>query len=559
MSHAIVTARNLTIGFGHGAQLRQVVHGVDLSLYSGQCLALVGESGSGKSVIAKSLVGLLGEQAQVSAAELQLAGHNLLALRGRAWRRLRGEQAGFVLQDALVSLDPLRSIGAEVGDLFRLHRPQLSAAQRREQVLAVLAEAGISDPEQRIDLRAPQLSGGLRQRALIAAAVALRPPVLIADEPTTALDASVQAQVLALLRRLADQGTALLLISHDLAAVAQVADHIAVMHSGRLVEQGLAAQVLHQPRSAYTRQLLAAVPRPERKGQRLGNAAPVALQALAQARPGPAKAGAALSVQGLSKRFALPQQAPRQALAEVSFELAAGTTLGIVGESGSGKTSLANIILGLLQPDAGQVLLNGQPWAAPGLSEAQRRPRRAEVGVVFQDPLGSFDPRWSVAQVLTDALLLGQRRAPRTVLPQLHALLDAVGLPQALLARSPRWLSGGQRQRVAIARALAHAPSLLVFDEAVSALDVSIQAQILDLLGQIQRELKVSCLFISHDLDVVHHVSDQVLVMKDGRVVEHGSAERVLLRPQAAYTQALVAAARAGQGHRAPEVLRVAT
>ncbi|MBD1552613.1 dipeptide ABC transporter ATP-binding protein [Pseudomonas typographi] len=545
----LLAARNLRIGFDVAGAYREVLHGVDFTLQPGRCLALVGESGSGKSVIAKSLVGLLGDAARVSADQLEFQGHNLLALSQAHWRSVRGERVGFVLQDALVSLDPLRTVGEEVGDAFRLHRRAMPAAERRQQVLETLARVGIPDPEQRIDLRSPQLSGGLRQRALIASAIALEPALLIADEPTTALDASVQAQILALLLALKQRGTAILLISHDLAAVAKVADHIAVMHQGKIVEYAPSAQLRSAPVSPYTRQLLAAIPHPQRKGQRLSPGPALALPAhalAAIARPAAeALRGPRLEVRNVSKTFHRHPAQPRRAVDNVSFQVPAGATLGIVGESGSGKSTLANIVLGLLTPDAGQVDLDGHAWVARQQREAQRRPLRPRMGVVFQDPLSSFDPRWSVAQVLEDALLFGARKRGPTVTAQAHSLLDAVGLPRSALHSHPRYLSGGQRQRIAIARALAHSPSLVVCDEAVSALDVSIQAQILDLLLLIQRELHVSYLFISHDLDVVHHMSQQVVVMKDGAIVEHGEADQVLFHPSHDYTRQLLAASRA--------------
>ncbi|WP_437884550.1 dipeptide ABC transporter ATP-binding protein [Pseudomonas sp. LRF_L74] len=543
---SLVAAHNLRIAFNG----REVVHGVDFAIQPGQCLALVGESGSGKSVIAKSLVGLLDDNARVSADRLSLENDDLLSLSARHWRALRGERVGLVLQDALVSLDPLRTIGDEVGDPLRLHRRGLTAGQRRQQVLDTLARVGIADPEQRIDLRSPQLSGGLRQRALIASAIVLNPTLLIADEPTTALDASVQQQILDLLLTLKQRGTAILLISHDLAAVAKVADQIAVMHQGQIVENGVASQVLEQPQSAYTRQLLAAIPDPQRKGQRLSPSPLTTSHALATVSRRPAlSTGPRLNVSNLSKSFHHRHHPSRLAVNDVSFQVAVGATLGIVGESGSGKSSVANIILGLLEADSGQVELDGKPWVGNGLKEVHRRPLRPHLGVIFQDPLSSFDPRWSVGQIIEDALSLGASRKPAGLNDTLNMLLDAVGLARSIASRSPARLSGGQRQRVAIARALAHSPSLVICDEAVSALDVSIQAQILDLLLEIQRELNVSYLFISHDLDVVHHMSQEVIVMKDGAIVEQGDADQVLFHPRHDYSRRLVASSRANELH----------
>ena len=344
--------------------------------------------------------------------------------------------------------------------------------------------------------------------------------MLIADEPTTALDVTVQARVLELLRELKESGTALLLISHDLAVVARLADRIAVMKDGRIVESGPAEEVLHTPAHPYTRMLLAAAPD-------LGP-------------DGPAGTGELLTVRGLVKRYRTPDGGVREAAADVSFTLAPGETLGVVGESGSGKSTTARLVMGMLDPDAGEVLLDGRPWSA--LRERERRPARRSVQLVHQDPLGSFDPRFSVRRILAEALSVagvgrGPQRRERAV-----RLLEQVGLGEEHLDRRPARLSGGQRQRVAIARALATGPSLLVCDEPVSALDVSVQAQVLELLARLRAELGLAMLFISHELAVVRQVSDRVLMMKDGRAVEYGPVRRVFQDPEHPYTRQLLAA-----------------
>ncbi|GAB3833313.1 ABC transporter ATP-binding protein [Dactylosporangium cerinum] len=528
----LLRVENLRVSFGG----TEVVSGISFTARPGQCLAIVGESGSGKSVTARTLVGLTGPGARVSADRIDLAGADLLHTTERAWRGLRGRQIGFVLQDALVSLDQLRRVGDEVAEPLKLHRWG-NRAERAAKAVELLASVGVPEPEVRAQQRPYELSGGLRQRALIASAIALDPPLLIADEPTTALDVTVQAQVLDLLAASKERGTSIILISHDLSVVARLADEVAVMRDGHIVEHGPAAQVLHDPQHEYTRMLLAAIPSEHTRGTRLSGTSTSEQRVRKQVDRG----RPVLEARHLTKVFRGPDKVDRTVVDDVSFELFGGETLGIVGESGSGKTTTARIALAILEA-TGEVLLRGEPWSA--LSTDRRRPLRKQVGVVYQDPLSSFDPRWSVGRIVTDALATG-RRPPsskteareRTV-----RLLEQVGLTGAHLASSPLRLSGGQRQRVAIARALAPEPSVIVCDEPVSALDVSIQAQVLDLLTDLQDELGVSYLFISHDLGVIHHVSDRILVMKDGRVVEHGTATEVFERPQHPYTRQLLTA-----------------
>lgn len=527
----------LRVGYGHRAAVRPVVKDISFSLTGGKCLAIVGESGSGKSVTARTLVGLTGGRSHVTADRLEFNGRNVLGLSDRQWRRLRGKEIGFILQDALVSLDQLRPVGAEIAEALRLHGWG-TRAERREKVIDLLAEVGIPDPELRARQLPHELSGGLRQRALIASAVALDPSLIIADEPTTALDVTVQAQVLDLLDEGKRRDKALILISHDLAVVARMADEVAVMRGGEIVEHGDADDVLYRPRHEYTRALLDAVPSTRSKGTRLSHT----IRPVSASRPPAtgAATGLVIKADGLVKHYAGPDGLTRTVVDDVSFELTAGETLGIVGESGSGKTTTARIALALIEPDGGQVLLNGEPWTAT--SPKERRGRRRQITVVYQDPLSSFDPRWSVRRILADALPPGAH--PNAVLREerVRVLLDQVGLEEEHLDRRPLQLSGGQRQRVAIARALAPEPSVIVCDEPVSALDVSIQAQVLDLLTDLQSELGLSYLFISHDLGVIHHMSDRVLVMKDGRVVESGTADAVFHEPCETYTRQLLAA-----------------
>ncbi|MCW4459164.1 ABC transporter ATP-binding protein [Microbacterium sp. MPKO10] len=535
----VLRARDLTVSFTRAGQQHQVVHSVSFELRRGECLAIVGESGSGKSVTARTLVGLTGAGARVDAGELSLDVPgttdrvDLAHTRESQWRRLRGRRIGFVLQDALVSLDPLRPVGNEIEEALRLHGWG-RRADRRRKAIELLDSVGVPQPEQRARQRPDELSGGLRQRALIASALALDPKLIIADEPTTALDVTVQAQVLALLADTKRRGVSQILISHDLSVVAELADQIAVMTNGRIVEAGTAEQVLRDPQHPYTRRLLAAVPGPHTRGARLSDLAPVTAQRHPHHDDG--DTGPVLEARGLVKRFPRPDGSVATAVDNVSFTLERGQTLGIVGESGSGKSTTARIALALSTPDAGEVRLVGRDWSR--VSERRRRALRRRISVVYQDPLSSFDPRWNTERILLDALPPGTPRAIRQ--SRVRELVEQVGLTDAVLQRFPLTLSGGQRQRIAIARALAPSPQILVLDEAVSALDVSVQAQILDLLDDLKRQLGLSYLFISHDLGVISHMSDDVLVMKDGRVVEHGTVEQIFTAPEHAYTAELV-------------------
>ncbi len=516
-----------------------VVHNLSFTLAPGKTLALVGESGSGKSVTARSLIGLAGAGARVSARTLSYGGQDLLGLSERGWRRLRGKGIGFVLQDALVSLDPLRAVGKEILEVLKAHNWG-DRRSRGERVIELLDKVGVPEPRLRARQRPDQLSGGLRQRALIASALALSPGLVIADEPTTALDATVQAQILEVLQEIKARGDSLLIISHDLAVVAQLADEVLVLRHGVTVEQGPTEQVLRNPRHPYTRALLDAVPAEHARGTRLSPGQP-AVNGLPRSG---ADSPLLLRASGLGKRYIGPDHQSRQVVDDVSFELRAGRTLGIVGESGSGKTTVARMVLGLLEPDAGRVEFLGQPWTAAGserVTEKQRRLHRRDISVIYQDPLSSFDPRWSVGQILADALDVAGFQAGQHA-ARISQLLEHVRLPAELATRRPLQLSGGQRQRVAIARAIASNPKVIICDEPVSALDVSVQAQVLDLLADLQASLGLAYLFISHDLGVIRHVSDQVLVMRHGKVVESARVEDLFDNPQHEYTRRLLGA-----------------
>jgi peptide/nickel transport system ATP-binding protein len=544
----LLRLESLNVSFGRDPLDRPVVRDVSLELHPGRCLGIVGESGSGKSVTARTLIGLTGATAKIAVGGFEFDGQDVSGFKDRDWRRIRGREIGFVSQDALVSLDKLRKVGREVGEGLKLHRAVRGKAALEARIVELLTQVDVPDAAVKARQLPHELSGGQRQRALIASALALDPKILIADEPTTALDATVQAQVLELLAATRDRGKALIIISHDLAVVSQMADEVLVMRDGEVVERGSADAVLSNPQHEYTQRLLDAVPSGHSRGARLSHLDAPRLGTFAQFGPRHAARAAAeqdhhaaplLEVDGVVKQFRGPDRVLRTAVEDVSFSLGAGETLGIVGESGSGKSTTARIVMALESPDAGEVSLLGRPWSK--LSERERRDRRHQISIIYQDPLSSFDPRWSIQRIVQDSVAThvdGEEQQRRRV----GELLDLVGLPRALHARRPLELSGGQRQRVAIARAIAPRPSVIVCDEPVSGLDVSIQAQVLDLLVDLRDQLRVSYLFISHDLGVVHHISDRVLVMNQGRVVEHGDAEDVLRRPRDPYTQKLVAA-----------------
>lgn len=515
---SILTVRNLRLSFPGAPD--PAVNAVSFAVGAGECLAIVGESGAGKTLTARSLLGLTPDTARVSADELTVAGVDARGLPEAAWRRLRGAAVGLVSQDALVSLDPLRRIGSEVAEPLLVHEPRLSPEVRGARVLELLAKVAMPQPAIRGRQYPHQLSGGLRQRALIASALAGKPMLLVADEPTTALDVTVQAKILRLLGDLKESGIGLLLISHDLAVVRSLADRIAVMHDGQLVETADARTLFDSPEHPYTRRLLAATTPLRREPVKRSDGAVV------------------LSARNLVKTYRRAGIRFR-AVDGVGLDVRAGETVGIVGESGSGKTTVARMLLGIEKPDGGDVVLDGEPWSR--VSEGRRLARRARIQLIHQDALSAFDPRFTVKKILSEAIdLTGTPR--RECHRRAVDLLDQVSLPEALLGRRPHQLSGGQRQRVAIARALARRPGILVCDEPVSALDASVGAQVLELLGSLQATMGLSLVFISHDLAVVRRLCDRVLVMKDGAVVEQGATEELFSAPQHPFTRELLAA-----------------
>ena len=529
----LLSVRQLSVAFNG----TPVVHGIDLDIQAGEKLALVGESGSGKTVSALSLLRLV-EGAQVSGQAL-LQGRDLLALSGPQLRAVRGDEVAVIFQEPMTALNPLQTVGAQIAEVLQLKRG-LNATEARQAVLDLLVSTGIPEPQRRAGAYPHQLSGGQRQRVMIAMALASRPKLLIADEPTTALDVSLRGQILDLLSDLQrEHGMAVLLITHDLNLVRRFASRVAVMERGHLVEQGAVTEVFAAPRHPYTRQLLAS--RPVRDLQE----APVP--------PGQAPV---LSARDFGVSYPVPLPGLRgwfrrgrfEAVRSVQFALAHGRTLGVVGESGSGKSTLALAALGLL-PHTGQLAVEGSDWEA-ARREGGSRALRRWVQVVFQDPFSSLSPRMTVEQIVGEGLLVHEPtlREPDRQARVVDALRD-VGLLQAgedpagWLRRYPHECSGGQRQRLAIARALIVEPRVLVLDEPTSALDVTVQQQVLGLLQRLQRERALSYLLITHDVDVIRAMAHEVLVMKDGAVVEHGPALDVLSAPQHPYTRELVRAA----------------
>lgn len=552
---AVLDVRGLTVAIGG----TPIVHGVDLRVDAGECVALVGASGSGKTVTARAVLGLSAPGAAVHADAFAVDGVDVDGYTERRWRRLRGSRVGYVGQEALGALDPLRPVGREVADSLRLHT-EMRAAERVDAVRDALAAVGL-DPDIATDGRlAGTLSGGMRQRALIAAATVGSPALLVADEPTTALDAGVAVTVMEQLRAAQTRGAGLLVITHDLGLVAGWADRVAVVHEGRIVEQGAVAEVFAAPTHPATRALVraagaAASPAaasPAAASRAAASPAAVRCEVPDAVRGVEARTGAGtshgseptshgargvLAAQGLSREYD-----GVLAVDDVSFGLVRGRVLGVIGASGSGKTTLARMLLGLETPDAGTVTLDDDPWVP--LPERERRPRRHRVAAVVQDPGATFDERWNVERVIADAFSRGDERRARGALGErVDAALRQVDLDPVLRSRSPRTLSGGQRQRLAIARALATEPEVIVLDEPVTALDATVQDAVLRLLERLRDETGVAMVFVSHDLRAVRRMADDVLVVHRGAVVEHGPAAEVFARPAHPVTARLLHAA----------------
>jgi len=535
----LLRIEGLDVGYTTSAGPQQVLHGVDLTVERGRTVAVVGASGSGKSTTAAAAIGLLAGNGRITAGRISVDGEDVThALRGgdeRRLRRLRGRQIGLVPQDPMSNLNPSSRVGRQVAETLVFHGLARGAAAR-ERAVELLEEAGIPDAGRRAKQYPHEFSGGMRQRVLIAMALAAEPELLIADEPTSALDVTVQRQILDHLQRLTRaRGTSLLLITHDLGLASDRCDDVVVMSEGRVVERGPARRILATPEHTYTQALVAAAPS---VAARTNPRTPPAVVAVAAGHRGEPPV---LEVRDLAKEFRVRgQREPLKAVDGVSFTVAAGTTTAVVGESGSGKTTTARLVLGLEEPTSGDVLVRGESLRSSG--RARPRAVRRDMQPVFQDPYGSLDPTMTVEKLVDEPLRIFAVGDPRSRRARVAELLDHVALSRTLAQRRPAELSGGQRQRVAIARALALDPKLVVCDEAVSALDVLVQQQVLQLLERLQDDLGLTYLFITHDLAVVRHLAHDVLVMRRGQVVEQGSVEDVFERPQHEYTVDLLSA-----------------
>lgn len=531
MSEDVLRIAELVVSYRNQGIDRRVLHGVGLSVAEREVVTIVGESGSGKSTLAHSIIGLLDDSAMIEHGEVTFGSTDLASLPTKDLASIRGSHIGFIPQDPAVSLNPLHRVGDQVAEVFRLHEG-LDRRTSRRRAIEVLATVGLDDPELRSRQFPHELSGGMRQRVLIAIAIAGKPKLIIADEATSALDVTIQRQVLDELERLTrDLGASLLLITHDLAVAAERSDRIVVLNNGKVIEQGSPRELLLRPQHHYTRHILGQAP--SMSSERLKPA--VRDQGVPADSP-----AAEIVVENIVKTFGRRDSA-RRAVDDVSFTVAPGTTLAIVGESGSGKSTTARILTKLAAPDSGRVTIDGVD--VTGLrSSRQVRELRRKVQFVYQNPYGSLDPRkpveWIIAEPLRAFKLVGRAGVSQRV----QQLLADVALDPEIAQRKPRELSGGQRQRVAIARALAPNPEVLVLDEPVSALDASVQTQVLQLLTDLQAMRNLTYLLITHDLAVVRQVADRALVMRAGKVVESGDVESVFSAPKDAYTRALIAA-----------------
>ncbi|MEO7255645.1 MAG: ABC transporter ATP-binding protein [Casimicrobium sp.] len=524
---AVLSVRNLSVALPSGADRPFAAHNISFDVNAGEILCLLGESGSGKSIISFAVMGLLPDNVRVSAGEILLGDENLLTLSPAALRSKRGDDIAMVFQEPMTALNPVMTCGDQLDELLAEHT-QLSANERKAKTLAMFEAVKLPEPERIFSSYPHQLSGGQRQRIMIAMALILEPKLLIADEPTTALDVTTQAEVLELIKTLQrERGTAVLFITHDMGVVAEIADRVIVLQDGKQVEAGTKDLVLRQPREAYTQMLIASVPGTEPPAE------------------GTLHEGAALlTVTGLGKTYSsggwFQKKRSTEAAKGVSFTLHPGETVGIVGESGSGKSTVARCITRLIDPTVGDMQLGNTQLDS--VSRDSLKLARKRIQIIFQDPYRSLDPRQRVGEAIIEGPLnFGVSR--NSAMTRARELMNLVRLSPDVLSRYPSEFSGGQRQRISIARALALDPEVLICDEAVSALDVSVQAQVLRLLEEIQAQLNLAILFITHDLRVAAQICDRVLVMQRGTVVEQGTARDVFITPRHAYTQRLLASA----------------
>jgi len=543
MAEPILTVDNLCVTFGHGRNRNEAVKNLSYTLGKGETLAIVGESGSGKSVSSLALLGLLPRRsAEVEEGRAHYDGRDLLALSEEHLRKLRGDRLAMIFQEPMTSLNPVLTIGRQLTEGLIEHRG-MSQEKADSRAVEMIDRVGLGQPRQRLKQYPHELSGGMRQRVMIAMAMATEPDILIADEPTTALDVTVQAQILDLMRELQGEfGTSIILITHDMGVVAEMADRVVVMNKGRKVEEGRVEAIFARPAEAYTQRLLAAVPR-------LGGYATQPTPRTVVPEPVPVDhATSVVDARGLTKRFGGAGLLARfgigdrgvTAMDDVGFTLAAGETLAIVGESGSGKSTTGRAVLRLIEVDKGEINIDGRDVRK--LGPAGLRQARREMQMIFQDPFASLNPRISVGDIVAEPMVIHGLAKGRELKDRVEALFHRVGLTSDQIRRYPHEFSGGQRQRVCIARALAVNPKLIVADEPTSALDVSVQAQVLELLLELQQSLGLAYLFISHDMAVVEEMAHRVAVMQQGRIVEMGPRAAVLNDPRHIYTKTLLAA-----------------
>ncbi len=531
----VLKVEDLSLDFRLRTHILHAARGVSFELQRGKTLCLVGESGSGKSVTARALLRIVDRNGRIAGGRILLRGTGgeidiaKLGARSPELLKIRGGRIGLVFQEPMSSLSPVHTVGSQIIEALRLHR-KLDRRAARAAAVDLLRQVEIPDPGRMVDRYTFEFSGGMRQRAMIAMALACDPDILIADEPTTALDVTTQAEILDLIKRLqVSRGMAMLLITHDMGLVAEIADAVAVMRFGRVVEQGSAEDIFHDARHPYTRALLDATVRLEQRR----SPAPVAADGMP-----------ALSIRGLSKQFGTGRSAVA-AVDAVDLDLFSGEALGIVGESGSGKTTLGRLILGAMPASAGSIAYRGRDGRTAEITTLGKSALRAyhrDVRLIFQDPFGSLNPRMTVKQIIGDPLYVSGRLRGPALTARVAALLELVGLDPLAMERYPHAFSGGQRQRIGIARALALEPRVVIADEATAALDVSIRAQILDLLLDIRKRLNLSFIFISHDITVVRYFCDRVAVMHRGRLVETGPAEQICTAPREPYTRSLISA-----------------
>ena len=537
----LLELKDLKISFTSSTGVVDAVRGVNLTIYPGQSVAIVGESGSGKSTTAMAVIGLLPGTGKVTGGTILFNGKDITGLSDKEMQHYRGSDIGLVPQDPMSNLNPVWSIGTQVKESLRANNV-VEGSEANKRVVELLQEAGLDDAERRAKQYPHEFSGGMRQRALIGIGLAARPKLLIADEPTSALDVTVQRRILDHLEGLTHElGTAVLFITHDLGLAAERASHLVVMHRGRVVESGPSLDILRDPQHPYTQRLVKAAP--SLASARIQSAQEQGIES-SELLAGKAEASdeEVIRVENLTKEFDIRGEkgAKKKLLAvdDVSFSLRKGATLALVGESGSGKSTVANMVLNLLDPTSGKVFYKGTDLSTLGSSELFEMRRKLQV--VFQNPYGSLDPMYSIYRCIEEPLVVHKTGNRKEREARVAELLDMVAMPRSTMRRYPNELSGGQRQRIAVARALALNPEVIVLDEAVSALDVLVQNQILQLLAGLQEELDLSYLFITHDLAVVRQTADDVAVMRQGKLVESGTVDEIFANPTESYTRDLI-------------------